>query len=62
MDIGKYYAGGRQGSTGERAPKKCYFLVKIFGLFFQNFGCGAENLAKLGTKTVLWESSENQYG
>ena len=40
---------------GERGPKKRNFLVKIFqkvpknaffGLFFQIFACGAENLAK----------------
>ena len=47
---------------GERAPKKRNFLVKVFqkvsknaffGLFFQNFACGAENLAKTGTKLCL---------
>ena len=42
---------------GECAPKKRNFLVKLFqklpinaffGLFFQNFACGAENLVKMG--------------
>ena len=55
----------------DRAPKKRNFLVKIFqkvpknaffGLFFQNFACCPNNLAKIGTKTVLWESSKNQFG
>ena len=47
---------------GERAPKKRDFLVKIFqkvtknaffGLFFQSFDCGAENLAETGSKPGL---------
>ena len=46
----------------EGAQKKRNFLVKIFqkvpknaflGLFFQNFACGAQNLAKTGTKPGL---------
>ena len=56
---------------GERAPKKRnFFLSKFlkklpknafFGLFFQNFASGAKNLAKI-YRTVLWESSKNQFG
>ena len=47
---------------GERAPKKRDFLVKIFqkvhenafyGLFFQNFVCGADNFIKTETKPSL---------
>ena len=32
-----------------------------FGLFFENFACGAENLTKKRTKQCLWEF-ENQFG
>ena len=29
--------------------------------FFQKLACGAENLVKIGL-SVIWESSENQFG
>ena len=30
----------------------------FFGLFFQNFACGAENLAKIGTKQCFGRARE----
>ena len=55
----------------ERAPKKRDFLGTVFqkvpknsffGLFFQSFVFGAENFVKIGKKTMLLESSKNQFG
>ena len=52
---------------GERAPKNAIFwnfqksaLKFFFGLFFQNFACGAENSAKTGSFKFFCESPENQ--
>ena len=52
---------------GERAPKKRYFFVKIFQKVPKNgfFDCFFKNFRKLSQnrgKTVLWESSKNQFG
>ena len=43
-----------------KLSKKC--LKRLFLDFFQNFACGAENLANTGTKLRLGESSKNQLG
>ena len=56
---------------GPRAEKNAIFRSKVFkkclktpflACFFLNFACCAKNLAKIGTRTVLWESSKNQFG
>ena len=52
---------------GARAKKKRNFSVKVFqkvpknaffGLLFQNFACGAENFAKIGTKQCFGRARE----
>ena len=44
--------------------EKCNYWSKFWPVF-QNFACGAENVAKtlgkFGNFLVLWESSENQF-
>ena len=45
--------GGGGGGGGGDAPQKNAILDAFFRLFFQNFACGAESLAKTRTKPCL---------